>query len=78
MLIALGDSVARSVDECFDRRRLCGAGEYIPCAFNTYLVMVACLNYGIVSARRGSMEDNARFDDCQEFRISSLLQMSPV
>ena len=57
MLVALRDSAGRSVDECFDRRRLGGADEHILCGFNADLEMVAWLDCG---ARRGSVEDNAR------------------
>ena len=76
MLVALPDSAGRSVDECFDRRRLGGADEHILCAFNADLEMVAWFDCGVICARRGSVEDNARLDVCQKF--SDLIQVAKV
>ena len=76
MLVALRDSAGRSVDKCFGRRRLGGADEHILCAFNADLEMAAWFDCGVICARRGSVEDDARLDDCQKF--SDLIQVANV
>ena len=62
MFVTFRDSSGGSVDECFDERRLRGAGEQVGCAFDGDFVVVVWLDYRISSSRRRSMEDNTGFD----------------
>jgi hypothetical protein len=66
MLIVLGIDAGRNVDHCLDRKPLGGTDKQILYLYNADLVMMAPLPRDVVCAKRGSVKEVGRFNDCRK------------